>query len=410
VGSLNAAIVPATSNVICSGVAGSYPDVLRCGTKAVADGFVSKSDPDHVHGDFRILIVEQVPSTPQQRDEAYVKFDLSDLPPYLLSSHARPVNASLWLFTELLTASQNATVQVHRVLSNDWVEATLTWNTKASYAPEYVSQQVRAMNAWNKWNVLSATQTAISNSSLLSFALTPSGTSPQNYVWFRSRDYSPQTGNLTTAPELDMDFIEPLVTILTPFPNIQVGVDKAVVQTDATGKIQTYLAWGEHQISLPEIVPIDEGARKAFSAWSDGAQQATRTIIVGNDLTLTAEYLTQYKLEASSQYGSVTGVGWYFENTTVTISASPTSLLADGILGYLGVRHVFDHWTGACTSSESQCAILINGPKSAVAQWRDDFTVPMVAVTLIFIGVILTALLRRRKGGKRPSKDALSIT
>lgn len=423
-GSLNASTVPAASNVTCSNVAGSYPGVLRCGTKTTANGFVAKLDPNRVHGnlhtmcvggdlascDFSILIVEQVPSIPQQRDEAYVKFDLGDLPSYLLSSHARPVSASLWLFTELLTVSQNATVQIHLVLSNDWEEPTLTWNTKPSYAPDYVSQQVRVMNAWNKWNVLAATQTAMSDSSQLSFALTPSGTSAQNYVWFRSRDYGSQTGNLTTAPELDLDFVEPLVTILTPFPNIQVGVDKAVVQTDAAGKVQTYLAWGEHQISLPETVPIDEGTRKAFSAWSDGIQQATRTITVGNDITLTAEYVTQHKLEASSQYGSVTGAGWYSENTTATISVSPTSRLADGILGYLGVRHVFDHWAGACTSSEPQCAILMNGPKSAVAQWRDDFTVPLVAVALIVIGVVLTALLRRKKAGKRPSKDALSTS
>ena len=66
------------------------------------------------------------------------------------------------------------------------------------------------MNSWVKWNVLAATQTTMTNSSQVSFALTPSMTSAQDYVWFRSIDYSLQLGNLTTAPELDLDFIEPL--------------------------------------------------------------------------------------------------------------------------------------------------------------------------------------------------------
>ena len=95
-------------------------------------------------------------------------------------------------------------------------------------------------------------------------------------------------------------------------------------------------------------------------------------------MTLTAEYGTQYKLEANSSYGSVTGDGWYFENTTATISVSPTNLFADGVLGYFGVRHAFDHWSGDCTSIETQCTILVNGPKSAYAQWRDDFTIPLL--------------------------------
>jgi hypothetical protein len=412
--SLNAATIPEPTSVMCSIVAGSSPGILRCGIKAASNGFVSKLDPDHVHGnayaycvggasspatgcDSRILIVEQVPSVPQQRDEAYVKFDLSGLPLYLLSSHAQPAKASLWLFTEFLSAFQNASVQVHRVLTNDWSESNLTWNTKPPFAPEYVTQRVAATDAWIAWDVSAAAKAAISNSSQVSFALTPSGISPQNYVWFRSRDYSLEPGNLTTAPELDMDFVEPLVTILTPIPHMPVLVDRTVVQTDASGKIQFYIAWGQHQITVPGTIPIDQGTRNAFSAWSDGIQQSNRTVNVGDNLTLSAEYGVQHKIEASSPYGSVKGDGWYFENTTATISVSPTNIPADGVMGYLGVRHVFDHWTGACTTSGSQCAVLVNGPKSTYALWRDDYTLPLVAVAILIIGVMLSVLVRRRK-------------
>jgi hypothetical protein len=417
--SLNATSTPAPISVMCTSVAGSSPGILRCGIKAAANGFVSKLDPDHVHGnsyayckegtsfpaagffcDSRILIVEEVPSAPQQRDEAYVKFDLSGLPDYLLTSHARPVMASLWLFTEFLSGFQNASVQVHRVLTNDWSESNLTWNTKPTFAPEYVTQQVAATNAWIAWDVSAATQTAMAKSSQISFALTPSGISPQNYVWFRSRDYgdySPQPDNVTTGPELDMDFVEPLVTILTSIPHMPVFVDRTVVQTDTSGEIQLYLPWGQHQINVPGTIPIDQSTRNAFRAWSDGVQQSNRTVNVGGNLTLSAEYGVQHKVEASSPYGLVMGAGWYFENTTATISVSPTNLPADGVMGYLGVRHVFDHWTGACTTSGSQCAVLVNGPKSAYALWHDDYTLPLLAVAILIIGLMLSVLVRRRK-------------
>jgi len=401
---VNAATPPTSSETRCLSIAESPPGILRCGIKAVADGFVSNLDPDHENGnsyayciagvfspapgcDSAILVVEQVPSVPQQMDEAYVKFDLRNLPSYLLSSHAQPANASLWLFTDLLTFSQNATVQAHRVLSNDWSESNLTWNTRPAFAAEYVSQQVGARNTWVEWNVLAATETSMTNSSEVSFALTPGGTSAKNYLWFRSIDYSSQSGNLTTAPELDVDFIEPRVTVLTPFSNITVNVDQIAVHTDEGGKIQIYLPWGQHQISVPAMIPINQSMRRAFSGWSDGIPQSNRTINVGGNLTLGAGYGTQYKVEANSPYSFVTGDGWYFENTTATISVSPTNLFADGVLGYLGVRHKFDHWSGACTSIESQCTILVNGPKSAYAQWRDDFTIPLLAVLIIVFGI-----------------------
>jgi hypothetical protein len=411
--SLNATSTPTPTTVMCSSVAGTS-GILRCGIKAAANGFVSKLDPDHVHGnsyayceegtssrapgcDSRILIVEEVPSVPQQRDEAYVKFDLSGLPLYLLSSHARPVKASLWLFTEFLSGFQNASVQVHRVLTNKWSESNLTWNTKPSFAPEYVTQQVAATNAWIAWDVSAATRTAIANSSQVSFALTPSGISPQNYVWFRSSDYSSEPGNITTAPELDMDFVEPLVTILTSIPHMPVLVDRTVVQTDTSGEIQLYLPWGQHQINVPGTILINQSTRNAFRAWSDGVQQSNRTVNVGGNLTLSAEYGVQHKVEASSPYGLVKGAGWYFENTTATISVFPTNPPADGVMGYLGVRHVFDHWTGACTTSGSQCAVLVNGPKSAYALWHDDYTLPLLAVAILIIGLMLSVLVRRRK-------------
>jgi len=248
-GQVNPGSASATAAANCASVPGISPGVLRCGFKAIADGFVSNLEPQHVGGNpytycvpgpfsidigcaTGVLIVEEVPSVPQQEDQSYLKFDLSGLPAYILSSHAQPARATLWLFTEYTTGFQNATVQVHRALSNDWSESNLTWNTKPHFSKEYVSGQVTSMNAWTKWDVLAATRNALGNSTEISFALTSGAISPANYVWFRSLDYGVHSVNLTTAPELDMDFTEPLVTILTPYPHLTFDIDQTSVQTD----------------------------------------------------------------------------------------------------------------------------------------------------------------------------------
>jgi hypothetical protein len=116
----------------------------------------------------------------------------------------------------------------------------------------------------------------------------------------------------------------------------------------------------------------------------------------------------QYDLSVSSPYASTSGSGWYFEGTNASLSVEPDTVPAEGITGVLGVRHIFDHWTLSCTDFESKCVVIMDSPKSAIAVWRDDYTMTIAisaAILVITFAVIMLALRGRRKGVPQENKS-----
>jgi hypothetical protein len=119
---------------------------MRCGLNPSDDTFVDNFFPDRPFAKAvgnplfanPILIVQD--TTGLQHDVkygnlslnyAYLRFDLATvLPQELLSSHAEPRNATLWLYVRWVSPFYNASMRVYRALSNDWKEEMLTWNTK----------------------------------------------------------------------------------------------------------------------------------------------------------------------------------------------------------------------------------------------------------------------------------------
>ena len=160
-----------------------------------------------------------------------------------------------------------------------------------------------------------------------------------------------------------MTFIEPSLTIQTPFPNIDVSVGSRELTTDGSGTVHTMLPWGVYQIAVPDIIPMANGTRAAFQGWNDLVNVSNRPVTLGNNLTLSARYGLQHLLRASSTYGTMAGGGWYFENTLANVTLEQSSIPIEGISGWLGGRYVFDHWSGDCRSSTTQCSILMDGPK-----------------------------------------------
>ena len=160
---------------------------------------------------------------------------------------------------------------------------------------------------------------------------------------------------------------------------------------------------GAHNVTAPDIIPGQNGVREFFVGWGDNVSSAAREINIDNNMTLQANYERQYRLDVSSPYATASGSGWYFTNEPANVSVQPTWVLSEGLLGLLGVRHVFDHWTGACTISQPECTLPMNGPKMTTAVCREDYTIP-IAVSIIF--VIAAAILSLRKKPKKRSKRA----
>ena len=155
--------------------------------------------------------------------------------------------------------------------------------------------------------------------------------------------------------------------------------------------------WGTYTITTPDVVPMSNGTRAKFVMWSGNSTESSRLVPVGNNLTLHAIYGIQHLLNVSSPYGSANGSGWYFQNTFANVSVGPTSIPVEGQAAWLGERYVFDHWTGACTSSEHTCTLLMNGPKNTQAVWRPDWTITATGGLLLVGLAALLAVFRLRR-------------
>jgi len=373
------------------------PVVLTCRLIPSDDAFVDNLSPTKSFGDLPVLIVQDAPSIPKYRNYVYLKFNLpSSLPRDIVLTHAKPADATLQMYVRLVNVGYNASIRVYRALSNDWNESAVTWLTRPSFDPEdYSVRQVNANGTWFGWNVTRPVDLAMAAEDPVSLAVVPSANDWRNYVWFDSSRQRPT--NITTWPTLDLVFIEPYLTLLTQHPHLPITIDNQTYVTDSNGQFGAYLPWGNYTISVPETIPKDEGARDSFVDWNDNVTGASRVIALGNSLTLSANYRTQYRLDASSPHAIINGSGWYYENTIAHLAVHPAVVPAEGVLGLIGVRYAFDHWSGDCTLAQPECTLMMNSPKKVIAVWRDDYTITVLAsFTLIAIAAIIMLLRNRR--------------
>lgn len=403
------------------------PGIVRCGFYASEDAFVDNLIPTKRFGALipYVLIVQDTPTVPRSENYAYLKFDLSSLssllPETLVEANAVPSNVTLWAYTRYVSLFYNSTIEVHRVLTNNWNETTLTWNNKPTFEKAgYDLERVAANGTWVAWNVTEDFSSGISGRNEVSYMLKASETHWKNIAWFDAKD-EPQHANMTTKPELDLDFAMPIFTIDSQYANLPVTieqtgflasylptVDRQTYGTDINGIFKAIVPWGAYAISVPEVIPLNNVTKAVFVGWNDNVREASRTITISRNTILQPAYRLQYDLSVSSPYASTSGSGWYFEGTNASLSVNPDTVPAEGLAGVFGVRHVFDHWTGDCTNSESKCVVIMNISKSATAVWRDDYTVTIAfsaALLVIAFAATMLVLRRRRKSASQESKS-----
>ena len=383
----------------------SAPMILRCSVTPSDNAYVDNLIPSKAFGGLPTLIVQNVPSVPVSKNYAFLKFDLStNFPSGLVESSARPANASLWLYVRLMNFFYNATVEIHAGMNESWSENNITWNNMPQFdAENYVSANIRQNGTWTRWNLTDLPEAPVSTGRDLTLVAISNETAWKNLVWFDSKEYPYANG--TTTPTLNITYVEPSLTIETPYPNLPVSIGSTVINTDNNGTAQAFVPWGKYEITVPNVINISNGTRAHFLRWrNSNATESSRLIPVGNNLTLRADYGVQHLLTVYSSYGTTNGSGWYSDHTNATISVNPTSVPVEGYLAWLGVRYVFDHWIGACSSNEVPCTILIDAPKEAQAVWRTDWTITEEGLLAIASFIALLSLLRVRQVTHKKTK------
>jgi hypothetical protein len=147
-------------------------------------------------------------------------------------------------------------------------------------------------------------------------------------------------------------------------PRTLVKIGGVNYTADPAGEVRKYVKAGEISIEVEPLVSVFEDTRKIFSRWSDGSSFNPRLITVDRNITLTAEFATEYLLTVSSDYGDLAQSSWFREESIVNISA-PTVVNISA-----GSRVLFNGWAGDVVSSDPIISLKVDYPLSIEATWR----------------------------------------
>ncbi|MCJ7760505.1 hypothetical protein MUP59_05110, partial [Candidatus Bathyarchaeota archaeon] len=172
------------------------------------------------------------------------------------------------------------------------------------------------------------------------------------------------------------------------------------------GTLQTKLLAGSHTLEARTLISGGKGERDIFKQWNDGSEEAKRRVSVDKPSAYSVTYQKQYLIDLTSPRGETKGSGWYDSGSTASIMLSETSFPADGWLGALGGKIVFDHWSGDFISREIPANVKMDSPKTVQAVFREDYTQPIVVIAVLLACCMISGLALRQLRTKRRSAES----
>jgi len=222
------------------------------------------------------------------------------------------------------------------------------------------------------------------------FTLRGEGTS---IVYYRSID---NAGNVeaTKSIMIKLDRTSPALAITLLNPVDEANRSTATIAwtgSDSTSGIDHY----EVRLDNDTWFFIGNGTSHRFSELS-GNRQVVEVKATDRAGLTTEVSLVLFNLRIISEHGGTGGEGWYAANSKAIISTK-TLIPMDGVMGLLEGRYIFDGWTGDITSSEPTSSLVMDSPKTIVAQWKADYTFPIVILGVIIVVALLVGVIFRRR-------------
>jgi len=116
------------------------------------------------------------------------------------------------------------------------------------------------------------------------------------------------------------------------------------------------------------IVSISQGSRAVFTGWSNNAVTKNITLVVNGPKTAGPVWKTQYYVNASSQYGSVLGNGWYDIGSTANLNLSTDTVTINQTQ-----RYRFTRWSNGSLSRN--ISFSVRNPVSLSALFEKQYLV-----------------------------------
>ncbi|MEE9507533.1 MAG: sialidase family protein [Thermoplasmata archaeon] len=141
------------------------------------------------------------------------------------------------------------------------------------------------------------------------------------------------------------------------------------------------------------------GVQYVLGAWTGDftSTSASTWITMDAPKTATAQWTTQYYLKVSSNHGYPQGAGWHDAGTEVRFSV--TSPFTSG-----SVKYEFTGWSGDSSSKKTSDTILMDGPRTVEAEWRESGNLAdfwwtfLIAATVVTVVILALWMMKRRPG------------
>jgi hypothetical protein len=224
------------------------------------------------------------------------------------------------------------------------------------------------------------------------------GSAIRNYQWDAGQLYEKTAERLEP---LDIETNQSQAVMVMQLPS-QISITSGKILVDShpasvknDGSLEMTFPFNSvHSITTPDSIEIDKGYREKFVKWIDGNTSNPRQIVLTNNLQIDPMYKTQYYLSVNSSdgagIGNPQGSGWYDKGTNANFSVSSPA-------GFLMTKE-FDHWQGSYNGKDNPASIIMNGPKTVVANWRFSGTQIQFVGTilgLIISGITIAEIVRR---------------
>lgn len=116
-------------------------------------------------------------------------------------------------------------------------------------------------------------------------------------------------------------------------------------------------------------IVVGSGRRAVFDGWSNGGTNTTFGVFVTGPMNTSAKWRYEDLVNATSPYGTVTGGGWYPQNSTATLTLDTTSVQAGP-----GVRYVFVGWSNG-SGDNTTMRISVSQPTLISAIFHKEYEV-----------------------------------
>ena len=207
------------------------------------------------------------------------------------------------------------------------------------------------------------------------------------------------------------------VNVWTPFSGAQGG------GFHEDGKV------AEIKLRQTEVIIEPNKIRKVFTGWDAGQARVmdfnaaadldpngkpigkhNLLLFVDRPVNVTASWKTQYYLDVQTDEGKVSGSGWYDVGKMASIKVKTPTVSED-----LWSATVFDKWSGDYEGTALKQRVLINEPKTVVAEWKEDRSPGLIngliLAGLAAAGIVVYSKTRTKISmGKKHVKDLIDET